>query len=72
MAVVDVEEEMVDDELQSRNEMIDDVSSKSGIGNAETPPSNLQYSGVQYIGDNIDLKILYQLMEHSLPCYGHD
>ena len=26
----DVEEEMVDDELQSRNEKIDDVSSKSG------------------------------------------
>ena len=45
----DVEEEMVDDELQSRNETIDDVSGESGVDNAETPPSNVQYSGVQYV-----------------------
>ena len=54
----DVEEEMVDDELQSRNEMIDDVSGESGVDNAETPPPNVQYSGVQYVGDNIDLNIV--------------
>ena len=48
----DVEEEMVDDELQSINEMIDDLSSESGIDNAETPPPNVQYSGVQYVGDH--------------------
>ena len=54
----DVEEEMVDDELQSKNEMIDDVRGKSGIDNAETPPPNVQYSGVQYIGDNMDLNIV--------------
>ena len=49
---------MVDDELQSRNEMIDDVSVESGVDNAETPPPNVQYSGVQYVGDNIDLNIV--------------
>ena len=54
----DVEEEMIDDELQSRNEMIDDVGSESGVDNAETPPPNVQYSGVQYVGDNIDLSIV--------------
>ena len=54
----DVEEEMVDDELQSRNEMIDNVSVESGVDNAETPPPNVQYSGVQYVGDNIDLNIV--------------
>ena len=54
----DVEEEMVDDELQSRNEMIDNVSVESGVDNAETPPPNVQYSGVQYLGDNIDLNIV--------------
>ena len=54
----DVEEEMVDDELQSRNEMIDGMSGESGIDNAETPPPNVQYSGVQYVGDNIDLNIV--------------
>ena len=54
----DVEEEMVDDELQSKNEMIDDVRGKSGIDNAETAPPNVQYSGVQYIGDNMDLNIV--------------
>ena len=48
----DVEEEMVDDELQSINEMIDDLSSESGIDNAETPPPNVQCSGVQYVGDH--------------------
>ena len=37
----DVEEEMVDDELQSRNEMIDDVSGESGVDNAETPPPKI-------------------------------
>ena len=35
----DVEEEIVDDGLQSRNEMIDDVSGDSD--NAETPPPNV-------------------------------
>ena len=54
----DVEEEMVDDELQSRNGMIDDVSSESGLDNAETPPPNVRYSGVQYVGDNITLNIV--------------
>ena len=54
----DVEEEMVDDELQSRNEMIDDVSSESGVDNAETPPPNVQYSGVQYVSENIDPNIV--------------
>ena len=54
----EVEEEMVDDELQSKNEMIDDVSSESGIDNAKTPPPNVQYSGVQNVGDNIDLNIV--------------
>ena len=54
----DVEEKMVDDELQSRNEMIDDVSGESGLDNAETLPPNVQYSGVQYVGDNIDLNIV--------------
>ena len=54
----DVEEEMVDDELQSRNEMIDDVSVESCVDNAETLPPNVQYSGVQYVGDNIDLNIV--------------
>ena len=43
---------MVDDELQSRNEMIDDMSGESGVDNAETPPPNVQYSGVQYVGDH--------------------
>ena len=54
----DVEEQMVDDELQSRNEMIDDVGGESGIDNAETPPPNVQYSGVQYVDDNIGLNIV--------------
>ena len=54
----DVEEEIVDDEMQSRNEMIDEVSGESGVDNAETPPSNMQYSGVQYVGDNIGLNIV--------------
>ena len=54
----DAEEEMVDDELQSRNEMIDDVSSESGIDNAENPPPNVKYNGVQYVGDNLDLNIV--------------
>ena len=49
---------MVDDELQSRNEMIDGVGGESGIDNAETPPPNVQHSGVQYAGDNIDLNIV--------------
>ena len=51
----DVEEGMVDDQLQSRNEMIDDVSVESDVDHAETPPPNVQYSGVQYVVDNIDL-----------------
>ena len=42
----DVEEEMVDDELQSRNEMIDDMSSESDVDDAEILPPNVQYSGV--------------------------
>ena len=54
----DVEEEMVNDELQSRNEMIDDMSGESGLDNAETPPPNVRYSGVQYVGDNINLNIV--------------
>ena len=54
----DVEEKMGDDELQSRNEMIDDVSGESGLDNAETLPPNVQYSGVQYVGHNIDLNIV--------------
>ena len=54
----DSEEEMVDDELQSRNEMIDDVSDESGIDNAKNPTLNVQYSGAQYVGDNIDLNIV--------------
>ena len=54
----DVEEEMVDDELQSRNEIIYGVSSETGVDNAETPPSIVQYGGVQYVSDNIDLNIV--------------
>ena len=54
----EVEEKMVDDELQSRNEMIDDVSGEGGVDNATTPPTNVQYSGVQYVDDNIDLNIV--------------
>ena len=54
----DVEEEMVDDELQSRNEMIDDVSGESSVDNAKNPPPNEQYSGVQYVGININLNIV--------------
>ena len=53
----DIEEKIVDDELQSRNEMIDDVTGESGVDNAETPPLNVQYSGVQYVGNNVDLSI---------------
>ena len=53
----DVEEEMVDDELRSRNEMID-VSGESGVDNAKTPPPNMQYSGVQYVDDNLGLNIV--------------
>ena len=49
---------MVDAKLKSRNEMIDDVSSESGVDNAATPPTNVLYSGVQYVGDNIDLNIV--------------
>ena len=37
----DIEEKMVDDELQSRNEMIDGMSGDSGIDNAETPSPNV-------------------------------
>ena len=37
---------MVDAKLKSRNEMIDDVNSESGVDNAETPPTNVLYSGV--------------------------
>ena len=33
---------MVNDELQSRNVMTDDVSSESDIDNAKTPPPNEQ------------------------------
>ena len=36
--------------------MIDDVSSESGVDNAEIPPTNVLYRGVQYVGNN-------QLME---------
>ena len=54
----DVEEEMVDDELQSRNEMIDDVSGENSVDNADNPPPDVQCSGVQYVGDNIDLNIV--------------
>ena len=53
----EVEEEMVDDELQSRNKMIDDVTGEIGVDNADTPPPNVQYSGVQYVDDNVDLSI---------------
>ena len=53
----DIEEKMVDDELQSRNEMIDDMSGDGGIDNAETPPPNVQYNGALYVGDNIGLNI---------------
>ena len=52
-----VEEEMVEDELQKRNEVIDDVSDESGVDNANTPPPNVQYSAVKYVGDNKDLNI---------------
>ena len=38
--------------------MIDDVTGESGVDNAVTPPPNVQYSGVQYIGDNIELNIV--------------
>ena len=38
--------------------MIDDVSSKSGVDNAEIPPTNVLYRSVQYLGDNIDLNIV--------------
>ena len=54
----DVEEEMVDDKLQSRSEMIDEVSGKSRVDNAKTPPPNVQFIVVQYVGDNIDLNIV--------------
>ena len=37
---------MVDAKLKSRNEMIDDVSSESGVDNAATPRTNVLYSGV--------------------------
>ena len=37
---------MVDDELESRNEVTDDVSGEKGVDNAEAPPPNVQYSGV--------------------------
>ena len=37
----DVEEKMVDDKLQSRNEMIDYVGGEIGIDNANTPPPNV-------------------------------
>ena len=53
-----VEEEMVDDEQQSRKEMIDYMSCESVIDNAETPPPNVQYSGVQCVSDNLDPNIL--------------
>ena len=43
---------------KSRNDMIDDVSSETGVDNAETLPPNGPYSGVQYVGDNIDLNIV--------------
>ena len=39
----DVEEETVDDEVQSRNEMIDNVGSESGVDNAETPRPNVVF-----------------------------
>ena len=54
----DVEEEMVDDEMQSKNGMIDDVSGESDVDNSQAPLPNVQYSGVQYVGDNIDLNII--------------
>ena len=54
----DVEEIMVDDKLQSRNEIIDGVSGDSGVDNAETPAQNAQYSAGQHVGDNIDLDIV--------------
>ena len=38
--------------------MIDDVSSESGVDNAEIPPTNVLYRGVQYVGNNIDLNIV--------------
>ena len=53
----DIEGEIVGDERQSRNEMKDDVSDESGVDIAETPPPH-QYSGVHYVGDNIDLNIV--------------
>ena len=37
--------------------MKDDVSDESGVDIAETPPPH-QYSGVHYVGDNIDLNIV--------------
>ena len=37
----DVAEKMVDDKLQSRNEMIDDVSGEIGVDNTNTPPPNV-------------------------------
>ena len=39
-----VEEEMVDDEQQSRKEMIDDMSCESGIDNAETPQLSMLWA----------------------------
>ena len=66
----DIKEEMVDDELQSTNEMIDDASGESGADNAETPPPNVQYCGVQYVGDNIDL--LWQMSTLILSYHNQD
>ena len=37
--------------------MKDDVSDESGVDIAETPPPH-QYSGVHFVGDNIDLNIV--------------
>ena len=38
--------------------MIDVSSGEIGVDNAETPPPDVQYSGVQYVGGNADLNII--------------
>ena len=63
----DVEEEMVDDELQSRNEMIDEVNGESDLIKPRLHLQMCSTSGVQNVGENIDLNILL-INGSSFPC----
>ena len=42
----------------------------SGVDNAENGPPNVQYTDVQYVGNNIDLNIVS--INGNFQCYGHD